>query len=408
MSGHRLGRSVDELLAQARTITGIEVVDDEIVEPLTVLHHALDKDRAQLDAEGARAFEERILRLLVNRLRMKRDLDRHPEIAEQPILGPVIVMGTARSGTTKLQKVLAASGDFNVLPFWKSFNWASVTGESHEPVEARITEADAFCRWFDQRSPEAKLGHLFAALEPEEDGPLAEGCFVTSNFVGYAEIPGYAAWLGGQPANTEFEFLRSAMQYLQWQGLADATRPWLLKSPAYTSRELAILETFPDARFVMAHRSPLQTLPSTCKLVAHLRRAYGTSTPDPLPLMTHAAASVEAQLAIRRSHPDLPLLDLLFDDITDNLPAIVAHVYTHAGIPLSEAARDDMRRWEEDNTMHKLGAFTYSLEEIGLDETTVRARMASSFELLDMVTARASPARGARSGPSPLIGLDIP
>ena len=109
-------------------------------------------------------------------------------------------MGTARSGTTKLQKVLAASGDFNVLTFWKSFNWASVSGVPNESVEYRIAEADAFCRWFDQRSPEAKLGHHFAALEPEEDGPLAEGCFITSNFVGYAEVPGYAAWFGQQRA----------------------------------------------------------------------------------------------------------------------------------------------------------------------------------------------------------------
>ena len=372
-------------MAQSRAVAEIEVADDEIVEPLTVLHRALGKGRAQLDAEGARAFEERLLRLLVNRLRMKRDFDRHPEIARQPILGPVIVMGTARSGTTKLQKVLAASGDFNVLTFWMSFNWASVSGVPNESVESRIAEADAFCRWFDQRSPEAKLGHHVAALEPEEDGPLAEGCFITSNFVGYAEVPGYAAWLGQQRTTAEFEFLRSAMQYLQWQGLADQSRPWLLKSPAYTSRELDILEVFPDARFVMAHRSPLQTLPSTCKLVGHFRRAYGTSTPDPFPLMAHAAASIDAQLAIRRAHPDLPLLDLLFNDIADNLPAILGHIYTHAGIPLRATARDDMRRWEEDNTMHKLGRFTYSLEEIGLDEATVRGRMASSFELLDMV-----------------------
>ena len=50
--------------------------------------------------------------------------------------------------------------------------------------------------------------------------------------------------------------------------------------------------------------------------------------------------------------------------------------------------RDDMRRWDEDNAMHKLGRFTYSLEEIGLDEATIRDRMASSFELLDMIQTR--------------------
>ena len=70
----------------------------------------------------------------------------------------------------------------------------------------------------------------------------------------------------------------------------------------------------------MAHRSPLQTLPSMCTLVAHFRRAYGTSTPDPRLLFEHAASSMEAQQAIRRAHPDLPLLDVRFEDIVGDLP----------------------------------------------------------------------------------------
>ena len=242
---------------------------------------------------------------------MQRDFRRHPEIAEQPINGPVIVMGTARSGTTKLQKVLAASGDFNFLTFWQAFNWASISGEPNEPTAERIAEAEAFCRWFDERSPETKLGHSFEALEPEEEGVLTEASFVTPTFVGFAEVPGYGRWLGEQPPTIELEFLRDALKYLQWQGLASADRPWLLKSPSYSSLELEILQVFPDARFVMAHRSPLRTLPSMCTLVAHFRRAYGTSTPDPRVLFEHAASSMDAQQAIRRAHPDLPLLDVL-------------------------------------------------------------------------------------------------
>ena len=152
-------------------------------------------------------------------------------------------------------------------------------------------------------------------------------------------MPGYGRWLGEQPAGVRFEFLRDVMQYMQWQGLARADRPWLLKSPAYGAQELEILEVFPDARFVMAHRSPLRTVPSTCTLVGHFRRAYGTSTPDPMLLMEHAAASMEAQSDIRRAHPDLPLLDLLFDDIVGDLETVVERVYAHAGMTLSDESR---------------------------------------------------------------------
>lgn len=388
MSAHVLRTSVGELMAQSRQIAGVDIVDDEVVEPLTVLHGALSKERAGLDAEGARAFERKLLRLLANRLRMQRDLHRHPEILEQTITGPVIVMGLARSGTTKLQKALAASGDFNFFTFWQGFNWASIRGEPCEPTGQRIAEAEAFCRWFDRRSPDARLGHPFEALEPEEDGPLSEGSFVTPTFTGYAEVPSYGRWLATQPASTELEFHRDVMKYLQWQGLASPDRMWLLKSPSWNSKELDILRVFPDARFVMAHRTPLRTLPSMCKLVGLFRTAYSTSKPDPTLLMEHAATTMDVQRDIRRARPDLPLLDVLFEDVVGDLRAVVERVYAHAGMTLSDEARDRMLRWDETNAMHKLGRFEYSLAEIGLDEAIIRERMRSYFELLQQLVQR--------------------
>ena len=85
MTAHPIRLSVDELMAESRKVAGVDVVDDTVVEPLTVLHRALSKERAGLDAEGARAFERKLVRLLANRLRMQRDFRRHPEIAEQTI-----------------------------------------------------------------------------------------------------------------------------------------------------------------------------------------------------------------------------------------------------------------------------------------------------------------------------------
>lgn len=388
MSAHRLNLSVEQLMARSREIAGIDIIDAAIVEPLTVLHRALNAESG-IDAEGARAYEAKFLRLLTNRLRMQRDFQRHPEIAEQPISGPVVVMGVARSGTTKLQKLLAASGDFNFLTFWQNFNWASVSGEPGEPLDARIAEAEEFCRWFDIRSPETKLGHHFQALEPEEEGPLSEGCFVAPSFIGYAEMPSYGRWLADKPRSIFFEFLRDVMRYLQWQGLASPDKPWLLKSPNYKGLEPEILKTFPDARFVVANRSPLQTLPSMCKLVQCFRKAYGDSAPGNASIVERNYGTMEAHLANRRLHLDLPLLDLRFEDIVGAPAKVIERVYAHAGMPLSATARDNMLRWEGGNSMHKLGEFKYSLEDAGLDEAVIRQRMAGYFELLGALAREA-------------------
>jgi hypothetical protein len=387
MSAHRLKLSVTQLMQRSREITGVDIVDEEIVEPLTILHRALQEE-SNIDEQGARAYEAKFLRLLANRLRMKRDFNRHPEIAEQTVKGPLVIMGVARSGTTKLQKVLAASGDFNFLTFWQNFNWASVSGEPGEPVDARIAEADEFCRWFDRRSPETKKGHHFEALEPEEEGPLSEGCFVSPSFIGYAEMSSYAGWLAGKPRKIFFEFLRDVLKYLQWQGLAKPGRPWLLKSPNYNGLEPDIVEVFPEARFVIAHRSPLQTLPSMCRLVHCFRMAYGGSGPDTKYLVERNVAAMEAHLSNRRKHPDLPLLDLRFEDIVASLPAVIEQVYGHARMALTDVALRNMLEWNSENTMHKHGEFRYSLDEAGIDEAVVRERMAEYLALLETLARR--------------------
>lgn len=371
-------------MAISREIADVDIVDHEIVEPLTVLHRALNTE-SRIDAEGARAYEAKFLRLLVNRLRMKRDFQRHPEIAEQQINGPLVIMGVARSGTTKLQHALAASCDFNFLTFWQNFNWASVSGEPNENVGPRIAEADAFCRWFDRRSPETKLGHYFQALEPEEEGPLSEGCFVAPSFIGYAEMPSYAHWLAGKSRRIFFEFLRDVLKYLQWQGLASPEKPWLLKSPNYNGQELSIRDIFPDVRFVVANRSPLQTLASMCRLVQCFRQAYGRPEADNDLIVEGNYRNMEAHLANRRTHPELPILDLRFQDIVDDMPATLQRVYDHAAILLTDQARERMLAWAAENTMHKQGEFKYSLADAGLEEAVIRERMADYFEHLNQL-----------------------
>jgi hypothetical protein len=376
-------------MARARQTAGVDLADDEIREPLTILHRALDEE-AQLDAEGAAAQEDKLLRLLTNRLRMKRDFLRHPQIAEQPLKGPCVIMGVARSGTTKLQKVLAHSGDFNWLPFWQNFNWASVSGQPNESTDTRIAEAEAWCRWYDARSPETKLGHAFEALEPEEESGLTEGCFVAPTFIGYAELPSYAYWLAGQPPGRQFEFLRDSLKYLQWQGLASADKPWLLKSPNYNGLELEILKVFPDARLVMAHRSPLNTLTSMCKLVQCFREAFSPLKPDLNLIVEHNYLNMDAHLTNRQAHPELPLLDVRFEDIVGSLQAVIERIYAFLNMTLGEAALTRMLKWNAENGMHRRGAFRYSLAELGLEESVIRKRMATYFALLDSLDRHAS------------------
>jgi hypothetical protein len=124
-------------------------------------------DDAMLHDAGVGNWKTMLLRILCNRLRMQRDFAAHPEIADQRIAAPVICIGMPRTGSTKLQKLLANSGDFNWLPLWQAYNPSSFTGVSGESTEARIADTDAFVDCMNRYSPELRSGHDYSTHEPE-------------------------------------------------------------------------------------------------------------------------------------------------------------------------------------------------------------------------------------------------
>src|SRR5262245_53899362 len=112
----------NRLLDEASSTTRLSDFGDARFRPaFQRLVHSIARETVFSDA-GARAAHERFLRLLVNRLRMQRDILKHPEILEQRMSPPVAIIGLPRTGSTKLHRVLAASGTFQEVLFWQGFN----------------------------------------------------------------------------------------------------------------------------------------------------------------------------------------------------------------------------------------------------------------------------------------------
>ena len=126
-----------------------------------------------------------------------------------------------------------------------------------------------------------------------------------------------------------------------------------------------------------------------CKLVHCFRGAFGKPEVDNALIIEGNYRSMDAHLANRRAHPELPILDLRFQDIVGALPETLQHVYTHAGMELSTEASKRMLDWNARNSMHKLGGFKYSLTDAGLEEEVVRERMAGYFKHLELLDTKA-------------------
>jgi hypothetical protein len=87
-------------------------------------------------------------------------------------------------------------------------------------------------------------------------------------------MPEYHEWLRDRDHLPDYEYLRQALQVLQY---GRERERWILKSPMHLERLPAVLKVFPDATIVWTHRDPVTVIGSLCSLVEttqamHVRR----------------------------------------------------------------------------------------------------------------------------------------
>jgi hypothetical protein len=374
-----LQMSAEQMMARAREMTGIDIIDEAAVEPFRILHASYNID-ACLHEQGAIAIEKKLLRLLCNRLRMQRDFAKHPEIAEIRISNPVFVYGQLRSGTTKIQKLLAASGDFHYLPFWRTFNPSLFTGSRSESPQPRIAEADTFIRWFDRMSPDAKLGHRFSTFEPEEESLLLEHSLVSGVFIAFSTLGSYIQWFSTQNPTVTVEYLRDMLKYLQWQSGDD--KPWVLKSPLWGGLEPFLMEVFPDAHLLMTHRTPHKTVPSLFRLLDTFHAPFSDKRPEYETLRMGLVMGLEEHLKIRERSTNVKILDIPYGEVTGPSEDVAKKIYHFCGMTLHDKALQNIRNWETANPVHRLGAFTYDQTDYQLTPELINKDFASYLKFL--------------------------
>jgi hypothetical protein len=357
----------EDLMSLAREVTGINLIDQAAVEPITRLVSSINEE-SNLHEIGCVAMQKKLLRILSNRLRMQRDIANHPEILDQKIDAPIFIHGMPRTGSTKTQKILSRSGDFNWLVLWMTLNPSLISGSRDESVKQRIDEGLEFEDFFEQNSPENKVGHQFLAMEPEEDSFILEHSLVTSIFPAFSKMDAYAEWAMSQDTRIQFTHLRDTLKYLQWQGLGDVSKRWLLKCPMYYGLEHELLDVFPDAYLIMTHRDPKTTLASSMKLLTYFFKPYSNrEILDQVPLYLHGQAkSMERHLAIRKEIPELKLIDIDYREMADSAETAINKIYNFCGIDLHESSKNRMLDWDSSNPRHKKGKHEYSLETFGL------------------------------------------
>jgi hypothetical protein len=108
------------LIDHAKANTGLsEFGIDDWVEPFRIFLKALDEE-ADLTLLGRLMTRSDILMHLEARLRIEDTYKQYPEIDEQQLAAPVLIIGSGRSGTSALQNLLALDPDNGTPKHWEA------------------------------------------------------------------------------------------------------------------------------------------------------------------------------------------------------------------------------------------------------------------------------------------------
>ena len=374
----------DALMAEAAAATGLsDFGGTAFVAPLS---RFMERAAREIEFRPGRinAFRAEILRHLINRLRFADDLRRHPEILDEDVTDPIVITGLPRTGTTKLQRMLSAAPNVQKLYLWRMLNPAPFPGAAKGRRDPRMTSAlggEGVGSETTQEHRQLRAAHELALTQVDEEVFLFDFTLdqsICGASAAYLPLFFHLDWLDGarerQADREGYLYLRTLLQYLQWQDGGKRNRPWIMKLVSHMAHFDALLEYFPKATIAQTHRDPCLTVPSISKLMFELWSINAVVNKEPVGngfLQWSAAAMNRCIEARDRMQLDARILDIPYATIRDDIMPSIREIYRRNGRELTVEAEQAMREWERDNEQGKHGQHSYSLAEFGLDETQV-------------------------------------
>lgn len=374
------GFEIESVLADAREK---ERLDDfgpgSFEEPLGVL---LDSYAgAGLHDVGAFVVRGGLVHSLRMRLRAQEWFRRHPEIDDEVIAAPVVVVGMMRSGTTLVQRLLAADDRLHCALGWEVQQVAPRLDWDPAGEDARIERALAREAQTKEHAPDLFAIHPMYALEAEEEIVFLADAFLSHVPESGADVAAYREWLDTADFAPAYDHLHRMLQLLQWQKRqrGEAATRWVLKTPAHLGYLDDLRRTFPDLHLVHLHRDPVETIPSGASLNSTLHAMHADAVDRERIgrqwLARMGWTNDRAMAARDRWGDDVPVTDLLFEDAVADPIGSMVRVYEAAGMFLDEEAEASMRAWLH-RRPREAGRPDYAPESFGLSEGAIRDRFA--------------------------------
>lgn len=378
----------DDVLELARGRTGLTEIDsDSWREGLAIILDELNTASA-FTPYGREKILDDAANALGRRLQVHDYIQSHPEVLDVPVERPLIILGMPRTGTTVISYLLDQDPNRRSLLNWECVHPvppATTETLRTDPRCLALLEAQQKIITFLQES-KLSVPHWEDADGPTEDMFIHNQDFKALSWDAFLSTPRYAQWLLNEAdMSSTYEYQKRFLQVLQ----STAPGAWSLKMPSHSVHIEALLNVFPDARLIWAHRDPYKATGSLANLLTLPKSLV--MAPDDVD-MEGMGRNVMAQMAL---HVDRPLRarDRIGDDrffhmyyhemMADPLD-VMRRIYAWAGDELIADVEAAMRQWLADHPQDKFGVNSYRLDQYGLTVDMLKPMFAEYLSAFDI------------------------
>ncbi len=375
---------IDRIEDDARSQTGLnDTGGDHYREGLERLVAAMNEEGGLTEVGEAMQLM-RLSTLLAARLGVEDTYRLHPEIDNQVIEGPLFVIGLPRTGTTALSQLVAADPQFRSLRTWESAAPVPPPETATEHTDPRIAATEQGIAMMDEAFPLMQTMHHTEATTATECQDLMGMSFRTAHFDGFARVPSYMDWVVHADMRETYRYHRRVLRLLQWRC---PPHLWHLKTPVHMLALDALVEAYPNARFLWSHRDPTKVIGSVCSLI-HYTRSWSSDRDDAVELgaeqLNRWWIAVERAMEFRQRIGDDRFADVSFGDLQTNPMETLAGALERVGFPFREHSRATVEAWANSHEPGAHGSHTYELSDFGLTPAQIRERFAPYYEAFDI------------------------
>lgn len=379
---------IDRLVGAAQRRAGVPDPDPTAFRSNLELLVESINDEAHLTPAGVEAASAMLGGALAKRIEVSWWADTYPEVHDEPVVAPLFLTGLPRSGTTYFQYLFDRDPAMRMLRTWEGDRPCPPPGFDPDAAARRRDEAVGQARQMadDPLHSEIAKRHLTDPDGPQECLALLDQTFANPGAYWTWSVPTYfERLLDTVDLRSCYERHRLELQLLQWR---TEPRRWVLKWPCHLVAMHEILEVYPDARFVVTHRDPVQALASNASLT-HLLRRYTAEDADPNRIglemkdMIHTYISRlvefdEAQEGTGR------VVHVDYRRVVDDPETVMTEVFEALDMEMTPSVRDSIGEWRRANPPGKRGTHDYSLEDYGLDAQEVAEEYAFYIDRFDI------------------------